>query len=179
MWFTENPWPPMLIAVFGALACLGLWNSNRRNLYFILAVSFLGMTCGIYAVERAIVTPGERLQQQVALMCDQFRRHDPKTLDHFSESASEWKAICQSAMDIVEIQDDLHLTDFHTTFMSSQSQADVHFRANATITALGNRAYHPFRCVLSFQKEGGEWKIINVKRLDPLNGEKIEVMAPR
>jgi hypothetical protein len=179
MWFTENPWPPMLIAAIAATVCLGIWNTERRNLYFFMALAFLAMTGGIYAVERAIVTEGERLQNSVMEMCDQFRRRDPRTLDHFSEQTPEWKDLCKSAMELVQIQNDLRLTDFATTITNNSSRARVHFRANATISALGATAYHPFRCVLTFQKEGGLWKIIQVERLDPLNGERMQVMEPR
>ena len=98
MWFTENAWPPMFFAALGALVCFGLWNANSRNLYFVYGGSlFLGVTGGsIYAVERAIVTEGERLQDEVVQFCDQFRKRDPKTLDHFSDLAPEWKTVCQS-----------------------------------------------------------------------------------
>ncbi len=179
MWFTENPWPPMLIACFGALICFGLWNADRRNLYFFLAMAFLGMTGGIYAVERVIVTEGERLQDDVAMLCHQFQHRDPKTLDHFSDTAPEWKTLVSETMKVVTIQDDLRLTDFQTIVTNEHSRATVHFRANATISAMGFNGHHPFRCIFSFQKEGGQWKIIDVQRLDPIKGDPIEIMEPR
>ena len=80
MWFTENPWIPMLICGACGLICLGVWNSQRRNLQFYLALMFLGCTGLIYVVERAIVTEGELLQQDVIQMCDQFRHRDAATL---------------------------------------------------------------------------------------------------
>src|SRR4051812_22021397 len=115
VWFTENPWPPMLVAGLAALVCFGLWNTERRNLYFFMMLAFLGMTGGIYAVERAIVTEGERLQYSVVEMCDHFRRKDPETLDYFSDSAPEWKSVCRTAMNMVDVKDDLRLTAFETT----------------------------------------------------------------
>lgn len=179
MWFTENPWPPMLAAGLAALVCFGLWNSDRRNVYFILMLTFLGMTGGIYAVERAIVTEAELLQSSVVEMCDEFRRRDPKTLDHFSDNAPEWKSVCQTAMKIAEIDNDLRVTGFETTITNKESRAKVHFRANATISAMGSSGHHSFRCVLTFQKEGGDWKIIDVERLDPINGAKMEILENR
>ena len=179
MWFTENPWPPMLLAALCAAVCFGLWNVDRRNLFFVLALAFLGMSGGIYAVERAIVTEGERLQDEVVQLCEQFRRRDPKTLDHFSDSTPELKAICAAAMKLVEVRDDLRLTDFQTTLTNQNSRGDVHFRANATISAMGMTAHHPFRCILSFQKEGGAWKIVEIQRLDPIKGDKMEIMEHR
>jgi hypothetical protein len=179
MWFTENPWPPMLLAGLGALVCFGLWNNDRRKLYFSLACAFLVLTGVIYSVERAIVTDGEKLEQEVAVLCDQFRKRDPATLDHFSATAPELKTLCKTAMETVEIGNDLRLTDFNTTFSNQNSRANVHFRANATISVMGFTGHHPFRCLLGFQKEAGAWKIMDVQRLDPIKGEKIGVMDKR
>ena len=179
MWFTENPWPPMLLAVLGSLVCFGLWNSNRRNLYLMSAFVFLGIAGAVYVVERAIVTDSEKLQAEVVQLCNQFRKRDPATLDHFSLNATDLRFLCKTAMETVEIHDDLRLTDFHTRFTGQNSQASVHFRANATISAMGFTGHHPFRCILDFQKEGGAWKIVDVQRLDPIKGDKINVMEKR
>ena len=179
MWFTENPWPPMLVSAIAALTCLGIWNNDQRKQYFLLACAFLAMTGGIYAVERAIVTEGERLQDSVVELSQQFRQRDLKALDHFSDSVPEWKSVCQTAMNSVEIRDDLRLFSFDTTITNHNSRAKVHFRATATISAMGVTAHHPLRCILTFQKEGGLWKIIDVERLDPIKGDKMEVMDNR
>ena len=179
MWFTENPWPPMLLAGLASLVCFGLWNSDRRNLYLVSAFVLLGIVGAVYAVERAIVTDGEKLQSEIAQLCDQFRKRDPATLDHFSATATDLKALCKTAMETVEIRDDLRLTDFHTRFTGQNSRASVHFRANATISVMGFSGHHPFRCILDFQKEGGAWKIVDVQRLDPIKGDKIGIMEKR
>ena len=179
MWFTENPWPPMLIAGLCALICVALWNADRNGRYLIGAIICLLLTGGLYAVERAVVTEGERLQGDVSQMCNQFRRQQPETLDHFSESATELRALCESAMNMVKIGDDLRLTDFQTTFTNNRSRADVHFRANATITIMGMTSPHPFRGILTYQREGGTWKVVDVQRLDVIRGDKIDIMAPR
>ena len=169
----------MLLAGLAALVFLGIWNSERRNLYLVLALVCLALTGGFYALERAIVTDGEKLQQQVVQLCDQFRKRDPATLDHFSPTAPELKSLCKTAMETVEVGNDLRLTDFHTTFTGQNSRANVHFRANATISVMGHSGHHPFRCILGFQKEAGVWKIVDVQRLDPIKGGKMDVMEKR
>ncbi len=169
----------MLLAGLGSLVCFGLWNSSRRNLHLISAVVFLGIVGAVYVVERMIVTEGEKLRAEVVQLCDQFRRRDPATLDHFSANATDLKLLCKTAMETVEIHDDLRLTDFHTKLTGQNSQATVHFRANATISVMGFTGHHPFRCLLDFQKEGGAWKIVDVQRLDPIKGDKINVMEKR
>lgn len=179
MWFTENAWPPMLICVAAGLLSLWIWNANRRKAPIIAALVFFVLAGGIYAAEQMIVTEGERLQQDVLELSDQFRRHDTKALDHFSEGSSEWRGICQQAMDMVQIHDDLRLFNFQTEITNRGSRATVEFRANATITALGTTVHHPFRCILTYQREAGQWKIVHVERLDPMNGKKMGVLDPR
>lgn len=179
MWFTENPWPPMVLAGLAALICFAIWNNDRRNLYLILGLAFLAMTGVIYAAERAILTDGEKVQQQVAVLCDQFRRKDEAALDHFSPTVPELRTLCQTAMGMVDVGNDLRLTDFATTITNQNSRATVHFRANATISAGGFSGHHPFRCLLTFQKEAGAWKIVDVQRLDPIKGDKIGPMDHR
>lgn len=179
MWFTENAWPPMFIAGLCALVFFGMWSADRRNLYFFLGVGSLGMIGGAFVLERLILTDGERLQLNVSQLCDEFRRRDPLTLNHFSDTAPDLKEMVQVAMKQVEVGNDLNLTDFRTKITNENSRAEVHFRANATISTMGFTGHHPFRCVLTFQKEGGLWKIVEIQRLDPIKGDKIETMAHR
>jgi hypothetical protein len=179
MWFTENAWPPMIIAALVALVFLGMWSSDRRSVYFFLAIGCLASIGVFYFIERSILTEGEKLQLDVAQMCDQFRRKDEATLSHFSHTADDLKALCAMAMKEVEIDNDMNLTDFRTNLTNENSRATVHFRANATIGAMGFKGHHPFRCLLTYQKEGGQWKIVEVERLDPIKGDRMEVMARR
>lgn len=179
MWFTDNPWPPMLITGSAAVICLVLWNSQRRRQFLNAGLLFLLMTGGIYAMERAIVTEGERLQQDTIQLCQQFRARDDKALDHFSATAPEWKTMCAGAMATVKIKDDLRLSDFRTKVSNHNSRGTVHFRAHATISTMEYTGYHLFRCILTYQKEGGEWKIVDVERLDPIRGERMGVMDRR
>lgn len=179
MWFTENAWPPMLIAGLAALVCLALWNSNRRGLHLAAALVCLLLCAGFYFLERAIVTEGERLQQIVVSLCNDFREKDPATGGYFSKAAPEYKALVLLAMSMVEVHEDLRLTDFQTTLTNQNSRGTVHFRANATLSLAGhgNVGHQPARIMLTFQREQGEWKIIEVERLHPLTGEKMQMLA--
>ncbi len=180
MWFTENAWPPMLIAGLAALVCLALWNSNRRGIHLVAALVCLLLCAGFYFLERAIVTEGERLQQVVVSLCNDFRnKRVAETVNHFSNAAPGLKVQVLAAMAMVTIHDDLRLTDFSTNLTNQNSRGTVHFRANATLSEVGqgNVGHYPSRFVLTFQREQGEWKIIEVERLHPLTGEKMDTLA--
>lgn len=178
VWFTENPWPPMLIAGILCLIFLAVWRSNQRFLYLALGLLFAAACGGIYFVERAIVTEGERLQQRVVQLCDDFRAKKPAVLDYVSATRPDLKLVFAGALGTVTVHDDLRLTDFQTQVTNQNSRGTVHFRANATIdvAGFGNVGFQPARLILTFQREQGEWKIIEVQRLNPINGNRMEIM---
>lgn len=177
MWFTENPWPPMLIVGLIALVYLVMWNANRRGLHLVIAF-FLLLSCGgIYLLERAIVTDGEKLQLRVRQLCEDFRVKKDVS-DYVSDSHPGLKLMFQTAINLVTVQSDMRLSDFQTTFSNENSRGKVHFRANATINVVGvgDVGYQPARLNIIFQRENGEWKIIEVERLNPINGKKMDTL---
>lgn len=165
----------MLIAGLVSFVFVVLWSSNRRGLHLVLAAVFALLAGGIYFAERAIVTEGERLQQRVAQLCEDFRKKNPRTGDYVSNTRPDLKLAIETAMAMVTIQSDFRLSDFQTKLTNENSRGTVHFRANATIgvQGFGDVGYQPFRVILTFQRENGEWKIIDVERLNPLNGKKM------
>jgi hypothetical protein len=167
----------MLIAGLLSFVFVVLWNMNRRPRNLLIAILF-AILCGvIYMAERSIVTEGERLQERVVQLCDEFRnKHLEKTMDFISDAHPELKTLFAAAMAMVTIGPDLRLSDFETTLTNENSRGRVHFRANATITVegAGNVGRQPARIVLTFQREKGEWKIIGVERLNPITGKSME-----
>ncbi|MEX0717688.1 MAG: nuclear transport factor 2 family protein [Planctomycetaceae bacterium] len=177
-WFTETPWPPIVVAgLFAAFAFIG-WMGTRRGMYLV-AVGVIAAACvGIFYVERAIVTEGEVVEQHVRDLADAFRRKDPTaTLEHFSAQATRERFLVAWAMAAVTVHDDLTITDMQIELAAQGSRATSHFRANGTIELLGRGilGHRPSRWLLTWQKEGGAWRIIHVEQLDPINGRPIEI----
>lgn len=179
MWFTEDAWTPMALLAVGAIICLGLWNTSRRTGYLFAAGGLLLGCGGAWVVERAVVTDREQLEVLVQNLCDDFRRKDRRTLDYFSAHAEPLRQMAAGAMELVEVRDDLRVTDFATELTNNNSLARVHFRANATLSvrAIGNVGRQPFRAIIEWQREAGVWKIVNIRRLNPLNGQEMPVLA--
>jgi hypothetical protein len=178
MWFTEDPWPPVLICGLVALIGLGLWASSKRVLHLgIVAVAALA-AIGFVLLEQSIVTDAERIEAQVRTLCTQFQLKDQALFEHFSPQAPELRTMVGAALALVTVEDDLSLTDFQTKLTNQGSRATCHFRANATISLsmLGKVGRQPARFELTFAKEGDAWKIIEVKRLNPLNGKEMGVL---
>jgi hypothetical protein len=178
MWFTEDPWPPMLACGLGALLAVAFWSSTKRAIHLLVAAGLLVLGGVFYVVEQVIVTPGEQIERQVVELCDQFRRKDPATLDHFSNTAPELKLLCQTAMALVEIEDDLRITDLQTTLSNADSRAVCRFRANAglSVAGFGKVGRQPGRFELTWAKESEGWKISKLRRLHPLRDEELPLM---
>ncbi|WLD15248.1 hypothetical protein [Planctellipticum variicoloris] len=179
MWFTEDAWTPMALLAIGALVCLGLWNTSRRNGYLLVAAVF-ALGCGAtWVIESSVVTDREQLEALVQNLCDDFRRKAPRTLDYFSARSEPLRVMAASAMALVDVQDDLRVTDFETELTNENTRGSVHFRANATLSVggFGNVGRQPVRAIIDWQREGGAWKIVEIRRLNPLNGQEMPVMS--
>lgn len=179
MWFTEDAWTPMALLAVGAVICLGLWNTSRRKGYLLAAAGFVLACGGAWVVEKSVVTDREQLELLVQNLCDDFRRKDRRTLDYFAAQAEPLREMAEDAMELVDVQNDLRVTDFETELTNNNSRARVHFRANATLAvkAIGNVGRQPFRAIIEWQREAGAWKIVNIRRLNPLNGQEMPVLA--
>jgi len=179
MWFTEDPWPPMLLCGAAAIIAIAFWSSSKRVLPLVIAAVCLVLAGVVYVAEAAIVTPAEEVEGLVVTLCDEFRHKDQTALDHFSDTAPQWKLVCATAMAMVDVDGDLRLTDFQTRVTNQNSRAVTHFRANATLNVkgFGNVGHQPARIELTWAKEPTGWKIIAVRRLHPIKDEELDVLA--
>ncbi|MFN0051382.1 MAG: hypothetical protein ACKV0T_04280 [Planctomycetales bacterium] len=181
MWFTENPWPPILILGIVACVCLGSWYSHRKLLLLIGALVTIIAAVATYYVERAIITDGEQVEANVRSLTAAFQRKDrTATLAFISPNSTEWRDVVTSALEWVDVDPDLDVKDLQVTLYGENSQALSHFRANGTVKFKGFSAgFQPSRWELRWQKEGTEWKIIDVVRLHPLKDQRMQVFDQR
>jgi hypothetical protein len=179
MWFTETPWPPILICSVFAVCLVAMWQANRRTGTVLAAGLLVIASVAIYFVEQAIVTESEQLEAAVIDLTDAFRRNDQKTmLSFFSKSAIAEQLAVIGAMKLVDVGKDLRVTDDYVQFKAENSRAILHFRANATIKLSGRDfGKQPSRWELTWQREADDWKIIRVQRLNPINGKPMGTLA--
>jgi hypothetical protein len=183
MWFTEDPWPPMLLCGFGALVGVGVWSGSKRALPLGFSVACLIAAGVIYVVERIVLTPAEQVEALVVRLVDEFRRKDAAALDHFSRQAAAYRTLCQAAMEMVDVEDDLQLSDFRTRVSNNNSRAVTQFRAKGTVSVrpfMTSKTYQPSRFELTWTREGEHWRIIEVRRLHPFkDGEELGLLEHR
>ncbi|MSR60120.1 MAG: hypothetical protein EXS05_21180 [Planctomycetaceae bacterium] len=177
MWFTENPWPPLMIS--GILACilLGAWYSRRRNGLLLAGLAAIAGCVAIYFIEKSIVTDAEVVEANIYKLTSSFQNKDrDAVLALISVQALELRQLVSKAMRDVDLGSDLDIKDVSVELINDKSQAITHFRANGTVTYRQfNAGFRPSRWELRWQREGADWRIVEIVRLHPLKNERMGV----
>lgn len=179
MWFTETPWPP--IFVFGVMAAVlvAVWSAQKRAWPLMGAVALVVLCVLTFVFERFYITDAERVEENILGVAHAFQRKDlEKTLSYFSLQADSLRANVENAMLFVTVENDLDVKDMSVSLVSAGSQAVSRFRANATVSVkgFGNVGFKPSRFEVTWRREGGDWKIVQVDRLDILQDKKIGLL---
>ena len=189
MWFTETPWPPILLFVCGAVVLGILWSQAQRMAYLAGIAGLLLLSGGTYAVERMIVTDREQLEFSTVDIVRQFQLNNrDATLAYISESpqAMTLRALAAAAIDNVDVTSDVHVTDIQVTMQAEGTRGSVHFRVNGTISLKGhgNAGHHPMRFRALWQQEPAPdlskananekvWRMLEIEDLDPITGRSL------
>lgn len=182
MWFTENPWPPIVIFLAVAAGLVGAWSNSGRKLPLIVAGIMVALAIGTYVVERLIVTESERVEQSILDLTHAFQQRDrEKVLSFFPLREVALRAKVGAAQELVTVHDDLVVKDITVQMFGNNSQARSRFRANASVDVkeIGPLSFKPSRFELGWQKEGGEWKVVKITRLNPLKEEELGLLDAR
>jgi hypothetical protein len=180
MWFTETPWPPIVVCSILAVLFVVGWSANKRAVYIFSAAGMIFLCGVIYVVEQNIITESERVEAAVHGVTRAFADLDSaRTLDFFSSQDVTDRLSVSAALKLVTRIELLRVTDVQIEMLSQQTRAVSHFRANATLSVVGygNVGRKPTRWKLTWQLEEGEWKIINVTRLNPINGKEMSTLT--
>jgi hypothetical protein len=179
MWFTETSWPPIIICCILAVLLIAQWyNTGRdRNLIGVGVLAVLGLS--IYWIEISIVTERERVTENIYGITSAFQQKElEKTLDYVSVNAGDVRKLVEAAHHLVDVRNDLSVTDVQVTMMSDNSRAVTRFRANASLSVqgYGDVGRRPSYWEVTWQSEGDEWRIIRVQRLNPVSGEQMGIL---
>jgi hypothetical protein len=180
-WFTENPWPPIFVLGIAACAMLAVWSSQKRAIWLMGSLTVVIAAVAVFIVERSIVTEGERVEKKVLELTAAFQLRDKdRLLSFFSVRAPEWRLIAETALERVTVKDDLSIKDMSVRVTNENSRAISRFRANGTVLFEGNNVGHQAsRWELTWQKEGNDWKVVDVQRLGLIKDEKLGIFEQR
>lgn len=180
MWFTETPWPPIVICAMLAMALVARLYFVRRGIYVVGVIGLMIGGIAIYAIERQIVTVREEVEASISGVIDAFQKRDLNgTLAFFSPRNDRDRAFVAWALLIVKSVDDVRVTGMEIVVRAEGSRAVSHFRANADVDTLpfGNLGRQNSRWEIEWQREGGRWQIVEVHRLDPYSDRELPLKA--
>ncbi|QDV20995.1 hypothetical protein Pan153_56770 [Gimesia panareensis] len=178
MWFTETAIPPIAICSVIAVILFIQWYLRRQSKYLVGMAIALVMMVASYFIELSIITPRERVEADLYGLVDAFQNKEADaTLDYISPRAAALRGKVNMALTLVTIDGELRITDVETELLADDSIAKTHFRANGAATFRGISGRSPTRWLLTWQKMGGEWKVTEAQRLNPITGEQISDMA--
>lgn len=173
MWFTETPWPPIFLFCLSACILLTVWYAKQKATFLVVAGLMLVAAVGTYFVEQLIVTDAEKIEQNVHDLAAAFQRKDADaTLNYFSVQAPDLRALVSAAIAYVDVNN-LDIKDVQVSLVAAKSRGLSTFRANGTATVPSMSASQHMATMwrLTWQKEAGDWKIVEIAELNPMNGE--------
>ncbi len=176
MWFAESAWPTIIVLAAISAVGVAVWMQNqRRDLLLGIAICIL-LTPLVWWAEQVIVTPRERVEQDILGITSAFQQKDQdRTLSYISARSDLLRATVAGAMNVVDVGSDMHVSDIEVTLTNENSRAVSRFRVNASINSalVGGSQHYPSRWEAYWQQEGGQWKMVDIVELDVVTGKEL------
>ena len=174
-WITENPWPLMLILAGVATVMLILGESRGRRAALACAVAAVGL----YILESGIETPGEQVEISLQTMLQGFIDEDLEAItSQIAEESPGLKETAKQGLELVQVHNGFHMKDVVVSVSDDGQSAEAELRANGSMTLRqANTPYHAAtRWRTKWKLVGDSWKLTEVHRLNPVNGDAIGVL---
>jgi hypothetical protein len=175
-WITENPWPLIVLLTGSAVTGLIILDKLR----FTVSGALLVAAAAVWSVDAAVVTPSEQLQDQLQQMLLAFVDDDlPAIKSQISDTAPDLESVAESGLELVQLHSTFHIKDVRIETASSGTMAIATLRANGTATLRRNNMHRHVatRWKTTWKLESGAWKLADVKRLDVVTGEEIDMLT--
>ena len=115
-------------------------------------------------------------------LVEAFVRGDrDRVVSCFSAKAPDLRALAVRGLDLVEFPSGIDVKDMSVRVSNENTRAVSLFRANGVVSVkgLGGQNHMASRWQVTWQKEGDDWKIVEVVRLDPYKDESIPILDQR
>ncbi|MFM7864893.1 MAG: hypothetical protein ACKPHU_11820, partial [Planctomycetaceae bacterium] len=104
-WFTENPWPLLLLLVSAAVICLVL----QLQRCWQLAAGLLLGAAAVYLLESQIVTESEQLELRLDGIRQAFVQDDLAKIESYLAAENpELRKLAEDGMRLVQVSPGLH-----------------------------------------------------------------------
>jgi hypothetical protein len=175
----DNPWPVVIVLMCAASGFGWHWSQSRRAVSAAIGLVLLGIAIGIYAWSQFAETPSKEVIKNLHGLVAAFEDQNvPKVMSYFSKQA-DLPAAMEEVIPHTKVNGHLRITDVSVQFRQQGSLAILHFRANGSLTYRGfaKVEHFPTRWELDWQREANEWKIVEVRRLHPMNGSVVGLLS--
>ncbi len=179
MWLEAYLFPLALVLAAAALVSAG-WAvvSGRAKFLAVAGVCILAAAAALTA-DWAIVTEAEKVEALIDDLAAAAVAGDAdQALSHFSPATDIPVGSIRLGLAMTSFSPDMRLSDRGTTVTANGTQAVSDLRVNGTaqvkLSGIGGR--YATRWQIVWRKEAGEWKIIELRRFDPLRGEEIGLL---
>ena len=176
--FSESYWPGIALCGIFAMLFLMIWNVTQKRRFMYASYACIAVSPLFVLFDRAQVTEREKIEQAVVSMTNHFRLGEiDRVVSWVSPDHKEVEAAIRGASKLVSVKSDIRLTDMRVELLADNSIGKIDFRANTelAVNGAGDVGRHPTRWLLTWHKEGGEWKLVQIERKNPLTGEIVGV----
>ncbi|MDG2126466.1 MAG: hypothetical protein P8K08_00585 [Fuerstiella sp.] len=169
-YITDDPLP--LVILIAAVAVVSFLSAVPRGKMFAAILLLLGT--GVYLLEQYLVSPAEEVEHELRVMLDHFKSENLSSIR--SQLAAESQAlgeIARKGLDLVDLSDTFHIKSINVTMDETAASAIAMVRANGEVTVTHHsgathRVSNYWRT--EWKTEDGDWKLVQVTRLNPVNG---------
>jgi 4-amino-4-deoxy-L-arabinose transferase-like glycosyltransferase len=176
MWFAESAWPTLVVLAIIAGWCVRNWTRDARRAWLAGAVLCLVLMPVVWWLEQVLVTPRERVEQNIFAITTAFQQKQRDALlDLISEQSPGLRLLAASAMALVNVDEGMRVSDLQISVLPGEQQAKSRFRVNAVVSGPQGvgRQHQPTRWEADWKLEGERWRMTQLIELDPITGERL------
>jgi hypothetical protein len=159
-------WPLFFLCLILSAVLFGQWVLQRGRRQLMASTVFLLVAVAIFVADHFIITETKRVQAGIYGLAKAVQAGNvEQCLEFFSPNDKVDRQLVSTAVGMVEIEGSIHITDLSINMSSAESRAVTTFRATATAKYQGQSDRIPTRWELTWQREGIDWKVIRIRRL--------------
>ncbi len=177
-WLSENPWPLLLLLLGTAVIALISGASKGRSTCGICLLA----AAGLYVFESAVVTPSEEVEVQLQIMLVAFQEHNQDVINScIDDKSPKLRETAAEGLNMVTLTKDFHIKDLEMTVEANGQTAKAELRANGTLKVnqsdMITRVFSRWKTI--WKRVGSQWKLAEVIRLNPVNGQEMGILETR
>lgn len=178
-YLSENPWP--LILLFIVVAAVGFLSGSAKG-RGVAAVCVL-LAIGLFFLERYLISPAEQVESRVAALLTEFKNKDVEGIGEvLSAESQDLKDIAARGLELVELSDTFRISSVVVEVNDNGDSAIAMVRANGELTPIrhgGGPRHVPTFWKTMWRTENEVWKLHQVIRLNPANGEEMGILSAK